>query len=98
MGVRKYKDWSGWWDGLRAKAMEAAATSVATLLGTNGLAAMHIPGLNDIGQDWKTAMAQFAAHTVLAAANYVRTKPSPDVVEETIETAIIAKEKNEKTD
>jgi hypothetical protein len=79
--MRKYQDWSGWWFGLRTKAMEAGATSIATLLGTNGVAAMNIPGLNDVGLNWKTALAQFVAHTLLAAANYIRTKPAPDLVD-----------------
>lgn len=91
MSIHKYKDWRGWFDGLRSKAMEAGATSVATLLGTNGVAALHIPGLNDIGLHWKTAVAQFGAHVLLAAANYIRTKPDPNVIEENIPTQFITK-------
>lgn len=97
--IHKYKDWSGWWDGLRSKSMRAGAEAITTNLGglltTNGLAAT-VPGLSDIGMSWKTAIAttliQFSVRIVLAAAKYVQDKPDPDVIEETIETGFLKKE------
>lgn len=84
MSIHKYKDWRGWLDGLREKAMEAGATSISTFLTSNGVDSLNIPGLHHVGLDWRTALGLFCIHTVLAATNYVRTKPSPDVV--TVET------------
>lgn len=95
-----HKDWSGWLAGLRSKALKAGAESIVTnitaMLGTNGVAAMGIPHLTDIGMSWKTAVAtmliQFTLRTVLAAAMYVEAKPDPDVITETVETQHITKD------
>lgn len=94
MPVIKHRDWSGWLEGMRSKAFKAGAeaisTNVTALLGTNGVAAMGIPGFSDIGMGWKTAVAttliQFTLRVVAAAAMYVRDKPDPDVITETIQT------------
>jgi hypothetical protein len=97
--IRKLKDWSGWWDGLRSKSFKAGAeaisTNVTAMLGTNGVASMGIPGLTDIGLGWKTAVAttliQFSLRVVAAAAQYVKDRPDPDVITETVETAHFSK-------
>lgn len=51
---------------------------------------MGIPGLADIGMGWKTAIAttliQFTLRVVAAASMYVRDKPDPDVITETVQT------------
>ena len=81
---KKYQDWRSWWDGLRASVMEAGATAVTTMLGTNGVANFHIPGLGGIGMNWKTFLAQFAIHIAIAAAGYIKAKPTADVVTEEV--------------
>lgn len=99
MSIHKYKDWSGWWDGLRSCVMRTGATAIVTqltaLIGTNGVAHLGIPGLTDIGINYKTALAQlliqFAIHTALAASTYVMNKPDPDVITETCETTVTSK-------
>ena len=99
MKIIKYKDWSGWWDGLRSKAMKAGAESLATnvtaLLATNGVANLGIEGLKDVAMGWKTALAtmviQFSLRTIAAAAQYVAAKPDPDVETEEVDTTTITK-------
>lgn len=99
MPIRKIQDWRGWLDGLRSKAVKAGAESLATnltaMLSTNGVANMHIPGLEGIGMTWKTAVAtmliQFTLRTMAAAAIYVQEKPDPDVIEEKTDTVVISK-------
>jgi len=102
--MSKYKDWGSWWDGLRAVAMKTGATTLSTQLtafaGTNGVASLKIPGLEGIGENWRTALVatavQFGLHTFQACMDYIKNKPSPDIIE--YQTEIIKKEtSNEKT-
>lgn len=87
MSIRKYKDWRNWWDGLCSISIKAGAEALATnfsaLLGTNGVAHLGIPGLQDIGLNWKTAIAtcltQFALRTGVAAFKYIAEK-DPEIV------------------
>jgi hypothetical protein len=97
--IKKIKDWRGWWDGLRSKAVKAGCESLATnltaMLSTNGVANMHIPGMEGIGMTWKTALAtalvQFFLRTAAAAVSYVSNKPDPDIIEQSFETEIVSK-------
>lgn len=99
MTIRKYKDWAGWRDGLRSTAMKSGAASIVTqlttLLGSNAVDSMHIPGLEGIGMGWKTFLVnivvQFVIHTAYASAQYVQNKPDPDVITEEFPTEIITK-------
>lgn len=56
---------------------------------------MGIPGLEDIGLNWKqavgTTIASFVIRVFFAAATYVAKKPDPDVITETIETTHLTK-------
>lgn len=98
MSIHKYKDWRGWWDGLRSKAMKAGAeaivTNVSGLFLTNGVAAT-IPALHPVGMSWETAVAttlvQFIVRIVVAAATYIQNKPDPDIVEEELKTEFVTK-------
>ena len=89
--LKKLKDWKGWWDGLRSKAMRAGGESISAnvgaLLATNGIASMA-PSLGDIALSWKaflaTTLIQFALRVTLAAAEYVKTKPDPDPIDENV--------------
>jgi hypothetical protein len=95
MSIHKLRDWSSWWDGLRSKAMQAGAESVAmnltAMLGSNGVASM-IPALHDYALSWKTALvttaSQFVLRTILAASKYVAEKPDADVVVEETTTTL----------
>jgi hypothetical protein len=97
MALKKLTDWRGWWDGLRSKAMKAGGESLSTgigaLLTTNGLAGMKVPGCEDIGMGWKTALismfVQFALRVALAAAQYVAAKPDPDTI--TVDTTFTSR-------
>jgi hypothetical protein len=101
--IHKIKDWQGWWDGMRSKAMKAGAeaivTNLTTMLGSNGVASM-IPSLHDYALTWKTALittvSQFIIRVVLAGAQYVFAKPDPDVIEQNIETTISTRPDPEK--
>ena len=57
---------------------------------------MGIPGLEDIGLNWKqavgTTIASFVIRVFFAAATYVAKKPDPDVITETVETTHFAKD------
>jgi len=100
MSIHKFKDWSGWLDGLRTSAIKAGATSVVTNLTvfttTNTVSSMNIPGIQNTGEHWKSALiglvAQFLLHTVYAAAVYVQANPDAQVVTETCETTHITKD------
>jgi len=100
MPTIKHKDWSGWWDGVRSKMMKAGAEALSTnltaLLGTNGVDALNIPGLDGIGMSWKTAVAtmliQFVLRSAKAGSDYIRDNPDPAVITETVETTHITKD------
>jgi hypothetical protein len=94
--VKKTKkiDWEGWREGLRMKLLEAGGASIVTLLGTNGVDALNIPGLNGIGMNYKTTIAQFVIHLLLAAGSYMRDQ-KPNVIVEEVETTMISR--NQKT-
>lgn len=100
MAIRKLKDWKGWWEGLRSKAFKAGAESLVTnigaLLGTNGVANLGIPGLADLGMNWKqalfTCIIQFVLRVLYAASQYVANKPDPDTVTEEYETSLVTKD------
>lgn len=104
--VKKLKDWSAWWDGLRSKAMRAGAESIATnltgLIGSNGIANMGIDAFKDMGMNWKTFLlflvVQFGIRVGLSAALYVQNKPDPDVITETIETTHTIKDSDGSTE
>lgn len=99
MPIKRYTDWGGWWDGMRSKAMKAGAESITTNLGalisTNAVANMGIDALKDMGMNWKTflftMLIQFLVRVIFAAAQYIASKPDPDVVTQTEETQIITK-------
>lgn len=101
--IHKYRDWSGWWDGMRSKALKAGAEAIGTnataLLGTNGVASMQIPGLTDIGMGWKTALAtmviQFTLRVIVAGAAYIQAQPEPELITEVTDTQQIAKPTNQ---
>lgn len=100
MAIKKYRDWKGWWDGMRSKAFKAGAesltTSIGALIGTNGVASMGIPGLSDLGMNLKQALfaclLQFTLRVGFAAALYVQNKPDPDMITETVETTHIIRD------
>jgi len=99
MSIKKFKDWSSWWEGLRTSMIKAGATSVVTNLTvfttTNTVNSIGIPGFSDSGEHWKTALiglcAQFILHTVYAAATYVQANPDAQVVTEETNTTHIVK-------
>lgn len=99
MSVKKLRDWRGWLDGLRSKAMRAGAEAVVTnltsMIGSNGVASM-IPALHDYALGWHTALlttgVQFGVRTALAAATYVMNKPDPDIIEKDFPTEFITKQ------
>ena len=96
MAQRTFKDWQSWRDGLRSCVMRAGATAVttqlATLGGTNAVASMNIPGLQNIALQWKTALValivQFVFHCIFAAASYIQNNPDPQTVTTTDTTFI----------
>lgn len=96
--IKKYKDWRGWFDGLRSVALKAGAESLvvnlSAVVGSNGVAAM-VPHLNDFVLTWKaalfTATFQFVMRALLAAAQYVANKPDPDVKTEEVNTEFVTK-------
>ena len=98
--TRKYKDWGTWWDGLRTASLKAGATSIVTnlsvLVTTNTVSSLNIPGIQNVGENWKTFLIgllfQFLLHTAYAAAIYVQNKPDADVVVETVETTHVTKD------
>ena len=105
MGIKKYKDWVAWFDGLRTAAIKAGATSLVTNLGvftsTNTVSAIGIPGLTGSGENWRTLLigifAQFIFHTVLATATYIQANPDAQVVTVSTDTIILTKEQTTKT-
>lgn len=102
MSVVKYKDWGAWWDGLRTAALKAGATSIVTnlsvLMTTNAVSSMNIPGIQNVGENWKTfcigLLFQFLIHTAYATALYVQNKPDADVVTETVDTTHVTRDAN----
>lgn len=96
--IKKYRDWRGWFDGLRSAAMKAGAVSLATniaaILGSNGVAAM-VPTLNDFVLTWKAALFtttfQFVMHAIGAAAQYIAAKPDPEIKVKETQTEFVSK-------
>jgi hypothetical protein len=73
----KYRDWSAWFTGLWSTTAVAGAAAVTSMLTTNGVEATlsGVPGLGDavkgLGMGWKTMIAQFIVHVILAQAKYI---------------------------
>lgn len=86
--IVKYKDWRGWWDGMRSKMMQsgakAAATSLSAFMSTNAIATLPIELVKNTGITWKAAIVlaigQFALHSFYEGVNYIATKPDPDII------------------
>lgn len=99
MSIKKIKDWSSWWDGLRTSMVKAGATSLVTnltvFMTTNAVNSMGIPGLGGSGENWKTLciglVAQFGLHTLFAAAQYVQANPDAPVIVEQVDTSFSTK-------
>lgn len=91
MAIKKYLDWRGWLAGLWDSVIPAGMTVIITMLGSNGIAATIGGPLADIGMNWKQALLQVGAHMGVAAATYLKTKPRPIVVEETVQTTFTEK-------
>jgi len=89
--TRKYKDWRGWWDGLRINLVKTIGTTGVTFLGTNGLDSIGVQG---VGMNWKTACAQFGVHVAFEIFTYLKNKPDADVITEEFDTAIVNKPKD----
>lgn len=94
MVIHKYLDWKNWCLGLYKTSIEAFATTGLTLLTSNGLDSSGISqaiGAGHIGMSWKQAICQLGIHVGIAAFMYIKAKPVPETVTETVDTQHIEK-------
>ena len=90
MAIKKFKDWRGWWEGLRINLTKTIGTTGVTFLGTNGVDAI---GLHGVGMNWRTALAQFGVHCAFEIFTYLKDKPDAPVVSVEVDTETITKPK-----
>ncbi len=88
MAIQKFKDWRGWWDGLRVNVVKTVGTTGISFLGTNGLDSLGVSG---VGMNWKTAIGQFAVHIAYEVFSYLKDKPDAQTITDEVQTTIIAK-------
>ena len=90
MGTKRFTDWGSWWDGLRNNLLKCLGTSGTAWLGSNGIAASGIPGLDNIGLNWKQGLGVLAIHLLSETFAYIKDN-QPKVVVETVETTYTSK-------
>ena len=85
MSIKKYTDWSAYWDGLRTNLIKCIGTTGTSWLGSNAIAGTGIDGLRDLGLNWQQAVGLFAVHIGLEVFTYLKNN-QPVVVTETFDT------------
>ena len=90
MSIKKYTDWSGWWDGLRTNLIKCIGTTGTSWLGSNAIATAGIPGLSNIGLNWKQAIGLFAVHIGIEVFAYMKNN-QPQVITQTVDTTFASK-------
>lgn len=90
MSTKKYTDWRTWWDGLRTNLIKCVGTTGSSWLGSNAIASAGIPGLGNIGLNWKQAIGLFAVHIGIEIFAYMKTN-QPQVIIETVETTHVTR-------
>ena len=87
MSIKKYTDWSSWWDGLRTNLVKCIGTTGSVWMGTNALASTtHVIK----GIDWEQTLAFFGAHIAIEVFTYLKNN-QPAVITETIDTTFTSK-------
>lgn len=90
MSIKKYTDWRSWWEGLRTNLFKCIGTTGTSWLGSNAIASAGVPGLGNIGLNWKQAVGLFAVHIGLEIFSYLKDN-QPKVITEETNTEIIKK-------
>lgn len=85
MSIKKYTDWSTWWDGLRTNLIKCAGTTGTSWLGSIAVDGIHIPGMPHIGLDWRQAVGLFSVHLGSEIFSYMK-NVQPKVVIENVQT------------
>lgn len=90
MSIKRYTDWSTWWDGLRTNLIKCIGTTGTSWLGSNVIDSVGIPNMPHIGLNWEQAIGLFAVHIGLEVFTYMKNS-QPKVITEEVETTIITK-------
>ena len=83
--IRKFTDWSSWWDGLRTNLFKCIGTTGTSWLGSDAIANIGIPQLSNLGLNWKQAVGLFAVHIGFEVFTYMK-NVQPAVITETVDT------------
>lgn len=103
MSIKKYTDWSNWWDGLRTNLIKCVGTTGTSWIGSITVDAIHIPGMPHIGLDWRQAVGLFSVHLGSELFSYMKSYQPKVIVVETntgfITKSVVEQEKvnDEKT-
>jgi len=90
MSIKKYTDWSAWWDGLRTNIIKCIGTTGTSWLGSNAIANAGVDSLKDLGLNWHQAAGLFAVHILLEIFSYLKNN-QPQVVTESFDTTVTTK-------
>lgn len=88
MPIKKFKDWRGWFEGLRKNIFKCIGTTGTSWLGSNGLEQV---GIHGIGLNLEQAGGLFVVHILFEIFSYLKDKPDADVIEVSTETEIVSK-------
>ena len=89
--VKKVTDWSSWFQGLRKNLFKCIGTTGSSWLGSNAIASAGIPGLGNIGLNWKQAIGLFGVHIGIEVFAYMK-NVQPQVITETTETTHVVRD------
>lgn len=85
MTTKRYTDWNSWLIGLRTNLIKCIGTTGTSWLGSNAIAAAGIPGLTNLGLNWKQALGLFAVHIGMETFAYMKAN-QPAVISEEVTT------------
>lgn len=85
MTTKRYTDWGTWWIGLRTNLIKCIGTTGTSWAGSNILAGSGMPGISNLGLNWKQAVGLFAVHIALETFAYMKAN-QPAVISEEINT------------
>lgn len=88
MAIKRYLNWKGWIEGFYLTWIKTVTSTLLALVASNGAQAVGVP---HIALTWQQAAGLCGTLTIIEILRYLNTKPKPEVITETTDTATITK-------